>query len=310
MSMLVLLLSTVLGTDMVSFHSALPEDCCIQLTCDILSSNATSSLQDHMVEEHGDDESDATTVQRMRELGHLQLSTSDCASAERWFLRARTLLEHNAANASLAAAVNATQLEDLEHAALLGDHGFALVCANRFTDGIETLRSALQNLALPHAQPHLLNALGFALFQLREYNEAEEAFLAAVKANPMNPLQWNNVASASNLAGHGATAQHALERALRLVQHLGPAARGYYEQLISNNVHVFRGDAPQARPSVEIFYCAPREVAALARTKKPEDFQETLKAVIERVGEPVNVPALMDAREALLALHPEPVVCL
>lgn len=311
MALLALLISTLLGTNMVGLPQPPSASGGIHLHDKSWLSNAAGGLAGDIVEDQAGHQEHAAVVQRMRELGHLRLSTSDCEDAERWFARATSQLERDAANRSLEVAFNRTQLENLDHAALLGDHGFALVCAGRYADGIAILKSALQHAALPASQPHLLNALGVALFQQREYDAAEEAFLAAVRANPMNPLQWSNVASASILVGDRTTAQNALEQALRLVTHLGQASRGYYEQVISNNIHVLQGHVAEAWPTVEIFYCAPKQVSALASAKSPQELQQTFQeAVAESAEGPVDVPVLADAREAVMALHPEPVVCL
>merc|ERR1719210_1744264 len=177
LSVLALLASIFLGADMIGFDRVLAATKTVQLSCKGWRSSASKGYGD----EQGGNESDVVSVvEKMREFGHYKLSMSDCVDAEHWFLRAREMLERGDANSSMAVAVNWSQPEELEHAALLGDHGFALICASRFTDGIAILKPALRNHALPAAQPHLLNALGFALFQLREYDDAAEAFQAAV----------------------------------------------------------------------------------------------------------------------------------
>eukprot|EP00439_Symbiodinium_sp_Y106_P079980 s369_g18.t1 len=122
---------------------------------------------------------------RLRELGHLQLSVSDCHGAAKLFARAEVLLGNNSAPVA--------QLVELRR-----ERGFALVCAQHFSEGAALLREALlesmqtsspihlpmlaeDQLEEPVDGPvHLMNALSFAYFYLGEFSRAKSVLERAV----------------------------------------------------------------------------------------------------------------------------------
>mmetsp|Transcript_20927 Transcript_20927/g.38869 ORF Transcript_20927/g.38869 Transcript_20927/m.38869 type:complete len:877 (+) Transcript_20927:131-2761(+) len=265
-----------------------------------LASNTSSSQQ----------ETTKATVQRMIEMGHLRLSMSDCVGAERWFAKAldRRALQGLGRSRS----GNWSQLTGPEHMAILGDHGFALVCAQRFQEGASILNHVVLHAGLETSPPHQVNALGYALFHSRNYGHAKEVFGVIAKTHANNAVLWNNLAAASTLAGDSATAEDALIHALHLSSRLKPSMKEYYEQIFSNNVHVLRG-SPSARgrlPWVELFHCMPTSLSVMAKSKDPVEFQHTFAEVAERhEDKPLDADQLAHSRSAVLALDPEPLFC-
>eukprot|EP00435_Cladocopium_sp_Y103_P037903 s267_g10.t1 len=167
---------------------------------------------------------------RLRELGHLQLSVSDCQGAAQLFGRALEL-----ANSTVS-------LEESE--ALRQELGFALVCARRFEEAV----GVLGQFAPAELPVHLLNALGFAHFHRSEVVQAADCWQEALQLAPQNPVLWNNLGAARVLLGD-ASASEALLMALSTAEQLSTAAGRYYLQLVSNNIHTHRRYTPPELPS-------------------------------------------------------------
>ncbi|CAE7827012.1 ypt2 [Symbiodinium sp. CCMP2592] len=182
---------------------------------------------------------------RLRELGHLQLSVSDCHGAAKLFARAEVLLGNNSAPAA--------QLVELRR-----ERGFALVCAQHFSEGAALLREALlesmqtsspihlpmlaeDQLDEPVDGPvHLMNALSFAYFYLGEFSRAKGVLERAVTLYPENPLVWNNLGAVHLALGDTSRADKTLHAALARARKLTGDHTSYYQQLVSNNIHTQR----------------------------------------------------------------------
>lgn len=145
----------------------------------------------------------AAAAQRLRERGMQRLAQSDCMQASWFFESAFKMLQEQTGHATLT-----------EMARLQGDRGFALVCAQRFVEGAGFLEQHLQSFQSNVSAPtHFLNALGYARFRMQEYDLASDAFEAGTRADPLNPILWNNLAAAKLVRGDIQAADDALYHA-------------------------------------------------------------------------------------------------
>jgi len=257
-----------------------------------------------------------TTVRRMRELGHLRLSMSDCGGAVGWFTKAlaQMVIEGGGQDgeSDSLTSPNLSQIESAEYAALLGDRGFALVCARRFQKGADDLNYVVHGSDRWAVPPHQVNALGYALFHIGNYTRAQTVFNELVLVHHGNPLLWNNFAAASMMAGDTYQAGTAIRQAMLITNSMSPPGKDYYLQDLSNNYHILH-EHPSARgllPLVELFNCMPLDLSTLAATKDPSEFQDTFVEVAA-IGEEerFDPPQLMQARASVLALEPDPRFC-
>lgn len=234
-------------------------------------------------------------LRRLRELGHLQLSVSDCQGAAQLFGRALEL-------------ANSTVSLDTE--GLRQELGFALVCARRFEEAIGVLGQFAPN-ELP---VHLLNALGFAHFHLSEVVKAADCWQDALQLAPQNPVLWNNLGAARALLGD-ASASEALLMALSTAEHLSTAAGRYYLQLVSNNIHTHRRYTAPELPSrhelhVEIFHCIASDISVLVSgTPGAELVQQYKRVEMHATAEGVDVNLVEETRKAVLSSEREYLLC-
>jgi hypothetical protein len=229
---------------------------------------------------------DAVSLRRMRELGHLHLTVSDCEGAERWFTKALGWLE--TAPKTTTANLSAFTRERFR-VELIGDRGFALVCALRFRDGAEVLKQAL-GLIGGASPPHLANALGYAHFRLAEYDLAKEVFKAAVQTShgKQNPILWSNLGAASMSSGDILTADDALYYAMSGAGKLKATSDGYYNSVVVNNIRVLeRRTAGQhdGQPMVELFNCLAHEFSSMVKSTGEEQFQLGFEKMLTGVTE-------------------------
>lgn len=235
-------------------------------------------------------------ARRLRELGHLQLSVSDCQGAAQLFGRALEL-----ANSTV-------NLEDTE--ALRQELDFALVCARRFEEAI----GVLGQFAPAELPVHLLNALGFAHFHRSEVVEAADCWQEALQLAPQNPVLWNNLGAARALLGD-VRASEALLMALSTAEQLSTAAGRYYLQLVSNNIHTHRRYAAPELPSrhelhVEIFHCIASDISVLVSgTPGAELVQQYKRVEMHAAAEGVDVNLVEETRKAVLGSEREYLLC-
>lgn len=233
---------------------------------------------------------------RLRELGHLQLSVSDCQGAAQLFGRALEL-----ANSTVS-------LEESE--ALRQELGFALVCARRFEEAV----GVLGQFAPAELPVHLLNALGFAHFHRSEVVQAADCWQEALQLAPQNPVLWNNLGAARVLLGD-ASASEALLMALSTAEQLSTAAGRYYLQLVSNNIHTHRRYTPPELPSrhelhVEIFHCIASDISVLVSgTPGAELVQQYKRVEMHATAEGVDVNLVEETRKAVLSSEREYLLC-
>lgn len=242
-------------------------------------------------------------AKKMRELGHLRLTMSDCQGADRLFERAEAAL----ANRSLLLTIE-------ERQALQSDRGFALVCSERFRDGAEMLKKVATNTELLQSTPaYIANALGYAYFRLRDYGRAKSIFETLVQSNPENPLLWNNLGAASISLGDITTADDALYYALSQARKLAGPSSGYYAQVVSNNIHSLRTRS-QGRespgPHMEIFNCMEPQLKSMV-TSTPVDVLEKKYSNLMRsdADEHLSVSVLTDSRKSALSMTRERLLC-
>eukprot|EP00930_Biecheleria_cincta_P028563 TRINITY_DN19934_c0_g1_i1.p1 TRINITY_DN19934_c0_g1~~TRINITY_DN19934_c0_g1_i1.p1 ORF type:complete len:591 (-),score=123.43 TRINITY_DN19934_c0_g1_i1:231-2003(-) len=244
-------------------------------------------------------------AKKMRELGHLHLTMSDCKGADRLFERAETIL------------ANSSQLLTIEERqALQRDRGFALVCSERFHDGAEMLKAIATNTELLRTTPaYILNALGYAYFRLREYGRAKSIFETLVQSNPENPLLWNNLGAASISIGDITTADDALYYALSQARKLSGPSSGYYTQVVSNNIHSLRTRSQSQGsewigPHMEIFNCMETQLKSMV-TSTPVGLLEKKYSNIMGSDADEHVPtsALADAQNSALSMTRERLLC-
>jgi len=236
-------------------------------------------------------------ARRLRELGHLQLSVSDCQGAAQLFAKSQEM-------------GNST-LHPEELGALRLDLGFALVCAQRFREAIHLLSQA-ERMELP---VHLLNALGFAHFHLSEVAQASEWWHQALTQAPQNPVLWNNLGAARLLLGDAPGASEALLVALRHAEQLTTATGRYYLQLVSNNIHTQRNFETGQHQSpyqlhVEIFHCVASDISMMVSGTSARELQQQYKQVkMDAAAEGVDVSLVEETRKAVLASEREELLC-
>ncbi|CAK9015709.1 unnamed protein product [Durusdinium trenchii] len=230
-------------------------------------------------------------ARRLRELGHLRLSVSDCVGAVNLFAQAEHL-----ANRSLG-------LE--ESRALRQDHGFALACALRFREAVDVLQEDAMELPV-----HLLNALGFAHFHLTEVVEAAYYWQQALQLAPENPVLWNNLGAAQVLLGRPAEA--ALMTAQELAQQLSTGTT-YYLQLISSNLHTQRSHRGGLR--VEIYNCVASDISAMisgtpaVKLQQPLDRSRQYKHLEMDGALGVDASSVGETLQAVLSTQGEHLLC-
>lgn len=180
----------------------------------------------------------AVAARRLREHGLKRLAVSDCSKAQWYFGSAFEMLQEQAAQDGSG---NATLTDDM--VALLGDRGFALVCANRYSEGLAFIEES-SLLSLQSSETYMLNALGYARFRLQDYARAGHAFEAGIRSDPLNPLLWNNLAAAKMAEGDFPAADDALYHAWDKAELRGEQEKlsehyivdSYQQQLIRENI--------------------------------------------------------------------------
>ncbi|CAK0859119.1 unnamed protein product, partial [Prorocentrum cordatum] len=123
---------------------------------------------------------------------------------------------------------------DVEVRGLLGHQGFALVCDEKFREGAALLEHHIRSEGLTEGTAHLLNALGFARFRMGDYERAELAFEAGSRAEPQNPIMWNNLAAVKMMRGRLGEADGAMYQALDRTL---PGQRGKEAQWVVGDYH-------------------------------------------------------------------------
>lgn len=243
------------------------------------------------------------TAKKMRELGHLRLTISDCKGADRLFERAEAAL----ANSSLLLTIE-------ERQALQTDRGFALVCSERFRDGAEMFKTIATDTELLRSTPaYILNALGYAYFRLREYSRAKSLFEMLVQSNPENPLLWNNLGAASISMGDITTADDALYYALSQARKLSGPSSGYYTQVVSNNIHSLRTRSQGSEwigPHMEMFNCMETQLKSMVTSTPVDTLEKKYSNIIgSDADEHVPSSALTDSRNSALSMTRERLLC-
>jgi len=150
------------------------------------------------------------TVQMMWVTGLEKLKVSQFEEAEHLFAGALDLLEISIEE------TQGDELQDLESvkAEIVADEGFALVGVRRYEESVRVIQVFLQACDPSSRPSHLVNALGYALFQLGDFAGAGEIFQLGASEVPSNRVLWSNLAAAKMLQGDLETADGALHRAL------------------------------------------------------------------------------------------------
>ena len=99
----------------------------------------------------------------------------------------------------------------LDRAARVAAEGSASAEATILPEGVEAYRQSL----VLHPDPKAWNNLGVALDLLNRFEEAEQAFQAALQMDPGYGLAWMNLGAARMNAAHYPTAIEALQKGLR-----------------------------------------------------------------------------------------------
>lgn len=203
-------------------------------------------------------------VLSMREQGLHYLRISDCFQAEWFFKNALRQLEEedglvtvlgNCSSASLGSGTPLNcDLAEKSRLMLLADHAFALVCAQKYQDGVKLIEERVHADAQKNLPPHLLNALGYSYFRMGMYPRASIAFQKALQIDLKNPIIWNNLAASKMVSGFYQDADDALYRT-------GDPADfnmdEYYLRIFQSNLQnlVDRVEGRQAAlPSIELWW--------------------------------------------------------
>mmetsp|Transcript_138467 Transcript_138467/g.442566 ORF Transcript_138467/g.442566 Transcript_138467/m.442566 type:complete len:351 (-) Transcript_138467:393-1445(-) len=202
----------------------------------------------------------STIVRSMREQGLHYLRISDCWQAE-WFFKSalQQLEEEDKERAAELGSRGDEALAEQSRATLIGDRGFALVCAQRFSEGAKMIQQRIFREGYNQLPPHLINALGYAHFKMEDYKQADEAFERAVKADSANPILWNNLAAAKMVGGDMKGAGDALYHTFDKVQSQAAefSVEEYYMHIFHSNVQhlVGRvGGKASGLPSIELWW--------------------------------------------------------
>jgi tetratricopeptide (TPR) repeat protein len=182
-------------------------------------------------------------ISSLRSQGHARLKISNCAEAEWWFATALSLLS------------SGSNLSQVYRGLLVGERGFALVCAQSFEAGAEQLEQHIVDVGFNQTLPHLANALGYAYYNMQEVGKAIDMFEAVSKTEPLNPIVWNNLASANMVEGNLTAAENALEHALYLVQHQ-PVLWHWYEEEMFRSMYHYQSrleNLTSDKPNVELW---------------------------------------------------------
>jgi len=211
------------------------------------------------------------------------------------------------------------------------ERGFALVCAQHFSEGAALLREALlesmqtsspihlpmlaeDQLEEPVDGPvHLMNALSFAYFYLGEFSRAKSVLERAVTLYPENPLVWNNLGAVHLALGDTSRADKTLHAALARARKLTGDHTSYYQQLVSNNIHTQRrhsdGDTSEL-PLLEIFNCVVTEVSEMVASTPPAQLTQQYQSLGAHAAEAgVDASAVMESSKAILSMERETVLC-
>jgi len=165
------------------------------------------------------------TVRRMQTMGHERLQHSDCPEAVLWFSSALELLRYNAsANLTLA-----------DRARLQAHRGFALICSQQYSEGADELRHILEKDAFIQGETHLVNALGYAHFKMKDFSRAAEVFELGAEADPLNMILWNNLAAAKMAHGDLKAADDAMFNAAETYARVGATVDEYRTALLLDN---------------------------------------------------------------------------
>lgn len=142
-------------------------------------------------------------VNRLRRVGNDQLKRSDCYQAAHYFNVSRQVLAKLEGNIT-------EEIEGL-HFSLLSEFAFALICSRRFPEGIALLDGCLTRTR--KCSSYLLNALGYAFFEIQDMEAAAEVFQMGIAEDMENPIIWNNLGAAKMELGDLTGADDALDKA-------------------------------------------------------------------------------------------------
>ncbi|CAE7882757.1 RABE1A, partial [Symbiodinium sp. KB8] len=160
----------------------------------------------------------------------------------------------------------------------------------------------------PVAGPvHLMNALSFAYFYLGEFSLAKGVLERAVKLYPENPLIWNNLGAVHLALGDTSRAGKTLHAALARARKLTGDHTSYYQQLVSNNIHMQRrhsdGDTSEL-PLLEIFNCMVTEVSEMVVSTPPAQLTRQYQSLSADAAEAgVDASAVVESSKAVLSME-------
>lgn len=165
-------------------------------------------------------------VLRFFQLGQSNLRKSDCYQAQYYFGQALKLFQQVEVD-------HPSQHEGVMFE-LWVNYAFSLVCAQRFQEGADMLEGCVTG-ALDCAS-HLLNARGFALFHLKDYAGAAQAFQLGAEKDQRNPIIWNNLGAAHMVLRNYEAADEALLHVAGENEKGGLKLSPHHWQVISTNV--------------------------------------------------------------------------
>lgn len=187
------------------------------------------------------------TVRRMQTMGHERLQHSDCPEAVLWFSSALELLRYNSsANMTLA-----------DRARLQAHRGFALICSQKYSEGADELGGLVANDERIQGESHLVNALGYAHFKMKDFRRAAEVFLLGAELDPSNMILWNNVAAAKMAHGDFKAADDAMFIAAETYERVSSNVDEYRTAMLFDNgrllSEMIEGKQDMRLPTVELW---------------------------------------------------------
>jgi len=187
-------------------------------------------------------------VLRFFQLGQSNLRKSDCYQAQYYFGQALKLFQQVEVD-------HPSQHEGVMFE-LWVNYAFSLVCAQRFQEGADMLEGCVTG-ALDCAS-HLLNARGFALFHLKDYAGAAQAFQLGAEKDQRNPIIWNNLGAAHMVLRNYEAADEALLHVAGENEKGGLKLSPHHWQVISTNVQELQHRAETGQvsrlPLVELWF--------------------------------------------------------
>jgi len=184
----------------------------------------------------------------LRSEGHVRLRLSNCVEAAWWFSSSLKML---------ALDINISEhRRSADHNDIRGELGFALVCSQRFKEGVVELEQHFNGVGPERVSPHLFNAFGYAYFNLQDFTKATDAFYVGMQRDSQNPVLWSNLGAARMMLGDFESADNAFMSAAEAVEKM-EEHQDHHATLVAQNVQLLQlwaNHGPtEHRPTIDLW---------------------------------------------------------